>query len=148
MRFDGGIDLFFQFFVALVILEIEGSNLGEIGRAVRGGRTCREFPFSEKRESDPFMRPLVVSRSDESKKGSAISPRSPTAGQSNFLSFSYYARNYSLRQRRTSHHHRAFVKACVDRVNRRINVRDAGSSGRLSSQRPVREVQQTGNLVV
>jgi hypothetical protein len=36
MRFDGGIDLFFQFFVTLVIFEIGGSNLGEIGRAVRG----------------------------------------------------------------------------------------------------------------
>jgi hypothetical protein len=45
MRFDGGIDLFVQFFVALVIFEIEGSNLGEIGRAVRGGRAGREFPL-------------------------------------------------------------------------------------------------------
>ena len=46
MRFDGGIDLFFQ-----------------------------------------FMRLLVVSRSDESKKGSAVSPRSPNPCHSNFLSF-------------------------------------------------------------
>jgi hypothetical protein len=43
MRFDGGIDLFFQFFVALVILEIEGSNLGEIRWVVRGGRTWGSF---------------------------------------------------------------------------------------------------------
>ena len=45
MRFNGEIDLFFQFFVTPVIFEIEGSNLGEIGRAVRRGRTCREFPL-------------------------------------------------------------------------------------------------------
>ena len=91
MRFDGGIDLFFQ-----------------------------------------FERPPVVSRSDESKKGSAVSPRSPNAGQVISYPSVNYARNCSLRQR-TSHQHPAFVKACVDRVNRRINVRDLDRS-RLTVQ--------------
>ena len=59
--FDGGIDLFFQFLVALMIFEIEGSNSGSDWGAVLGGLTSKEFPFSEKRESGPFMRPLGVS---------------------------------------------------------------------------------------
>jgi hypothetical protein len=63
MRFDGGIDLFFQFLVTLVIFEIEEPIWVRLGGQC-GGPYMQAVSFSKRRESDPFMRLLVVSRLD------------------------------------------------------------------------------------